>query len=100
MMSLVLLLYLNIVITTVRERERERDYTVILYSIRTCPPPSYPNFVFEYDVQSLAFKMTVLRSTLLCLSIEFSLATLILYAKNCTLYLISYNRIPIKEKMK
>jgi hypothetical protein len=36
------------------------------------------------DVQSLAFKLTVLRSKFLCLSIEFLLATVILYAKNCT----------------
>jgi uncharacterized protein YceK len=37
-------------------------------------------------VQSLALKLTVLRSTFLCLSIVFSLATVILYAKNCTKY--------------
>jgi hypothetical protein len=37
-----------------------------------------------YVQSSLAFKLTVLRSTFLCLSIEFSLATVILYAKNCT----------------
>jgi hypothetical protein len=36
-------------------------------------------------VKSLAFKLAVLRSTFLCLSIEFSLATVILYAKNCTI---------------
>jgi hypothetical protein len=39
---------------------------------------------FMYYVQSLAFKLTVLRSTFLCLSIEYSLATVILYGKNCT----------------
>jgi hypothetical protein len=37
-----------------------------------------------HSVQSLAFKLTVLRSIFLCLSIEFLLATVILYAKNCT----------------
>jgi hypothetical protein len=41
---------------------------------------------YDDDVQSLAFKLTALRSTFLCLSIEFSLATVILYAKNCTVH--------------
>jgi hypothetical protein len=45
-------------------------------------------FVFAYlTVQSLAFKLTVLRSKFLFLSIEFSLATVILYAKNCTSFI-------------
>jgi hypothetical protein len=35
--------------------------------------------VCKYVVQSLAFKLTVLRLTFLCLSIEFSLATMSFY---------------------
>jgi hypothetical protein len=44
-------------------------------------------YKINLPVQSLAFKLTVLRSTFLYLSIEFSLATDILYAKNCTVYM-------------
>jgi hypothetical protein len=40
----------------------------------------------QESVQSLAFKLTVLRLIFLCLSIEFSLATVILYAKNCIVH--------------
>jgi hypothetical protein len=40
------------------------------------------NYLNVCTVQSLALKLTVLRSTFLCLSIVFSLATVILYAKN------------------
>jgi hypothetical protein len=42
---------------------------------------------FTYSVLSLAFKLTVLkRSIFLCLSIEFALATVILYVTNCTVH--------------